>query len=106
MEGWEVDLSVLVRNNGALSIQAGTPVDIELHDGGTVYPLLTTATTIDLQPGQFEVLVVSLPVPAGVNPPFNVRAIVDPTSDDLPAGVMNECNEDNNLLDTLCAIPE
>lgn len=104
-DGWEVQLSVLVRNDGALSIPAGTDVAILLDDGMSTTLLLETQTTIDLAPGQFEVLSLTLPLPADVAPPVTIQAIVDPSSVDAPNGDMNECNEDNNLADTLCALP-
>ena len=102
---FEVDVAILVRNLGALSIPAGTPVDVELVDGAMVYFLGQTTTSIALAPGQFEVLDVTLAIPMGFQPPFTVRAIVDPPSVDSPAGAINECNEDNNVFDTECAIP-
>ena len=104
-DGWEVQLSVLVRNDGALSIPAGTDVAILLDDGMSTTLLLETQTSIALAPGQFEVLSLTVPLPADVAPPVTIQAIVDPSSMDSPNGDMNECNEDNNLADTLCAVP-
>ncbi len=104
-DGWEVQLSVLVRNDGALSIPAGTDVAILLDDGMSTTLLLETQTSIELAPGQFEVLSLTVPLPADVAPPVTIQAIVDPGSVDSPNGAMNECNEDNNLADTLCALP-
>ena len=104
---WDVDLSLLVRNDGALTVPAGTPVHVDLIDGGTTYPLLDTFTTIDLAPGQwFEVISVVVAAPAGVTPPFTIRSIVDPPNMSLPAGTMNECNEDNNEGDVNCLLPQ
>ncbi|MEM6290893.1 MAG: VCBS repeat-containing protein [Myxococcota bacterium] len=102
---WSVELSVLVRNEGALTIPAGTDVAIVLDDGMATSVLLETQTTIALAPGQFEVLNLDIPLPDGVVPPVTIQAIVDPSDEDSPAGDMNECNEDNNVLDTLCAQP-
>ncbi len=104
-DGWDVELSVLVRNEGALTIPAGTDVSIVLDDGMSTTVLLDTATTIALAPGQFEVLSLVVPLPAGVTPPVTIVAIVDPGDDDAPNGDMNECNEDNNLAETVCAVP-
>ncbi len=107
LEGsWNADLSILVRNDGALSIPAGTPVAVLLDDGTGLTALATHATTVSLAPGQFEVLNLTVPLPAGVAPPFTIRAVVDPADDGSPNGTMNECDEANNLLDTLCALPE
>jgi hypothetical protein len=103
--GFEIDLSVLVRNLGALSIPAGTAVDIVLVEGMNQTLLGTTATSITLQPGQFEVIALTLAMPMGIDPPYLVRAIVDPPADDAPAGEINECNEDNNAFDTECVVP-
>ncbi|MCR9166235.1 MAG: MopE-related protein [Nannocystaceae bacterium] len=104
-EGWDIDLSVLVRNDGALSIPAGTDVAIVLDDGMSTTVLLETQTSIALAPGQLEVLSLTLSLPAGVVPPVTIQAIVDPADEDSPNGDMNECNEDNNVADTLCALP-
>ena len=104
-DGWALDLSVLVRNDGALSIPAGTAVAIVLDDGMSTTLLLETQTTILLAPGQFEVLTLTVALPPGVVPPVTIQAIVDPGSDEAPSGAMNECNEDNNAADTLCALP-
>jgi len=104
-EGWHVELSVLVRNDGALMIPAGTDVAIVLDDGMSTTVLLETQTSMALAPGQFEVLGLTVPLPAGVVPPVTIRAIVDPGSDKAPNGDMNECDEGNNLADTLCALP-
>lgn len=100
-----VDVAILVRNLGALSIPAGTPVDVLLDDAGVQTPLGQTFTTIELQPGQFEVLAVSLAVPGGTQPPFTLHIVVDPPTVDSPNGAMNECNEANNAFDTDCATP-
>jgi hypothetical protein len=100
-----VDVSILVRNLGALSIPAGTPVDVILEDGGVQTLLGQTFTTIELQPGQFEVLAVSLAVPDGTQPPFALRIVVDPATPESPAGLMNECDEANNAFETDCATP-
>jgi hypothetical protein len=105
VDGYEIDLTVLVRNLGALSIPAGTPVDIVLVDGVDLTLLGSTTTSITLQPGQFEVIALTLAMPMGVAPPYLVRAIVDPPTDDAPAGEINECNEDNNAFDTDCVVP-
>lgn len=104
-DGWEVELSVLVRNEGALSIPAGTAVAILLDDAMSTTLLLETQTSIALAPGQFEVLSLTIPLPMDVAPPVTIQAIVDPSSEGAPNGSMNECDEDNNLADTVCAVP-
>ncbi len=103
--GWDVELSVLVRNEGALNIPAGTDVSIVLDDGLSTTVLLDTQTSITLAPGQFEVLSLVIPLPAGVTPPVTIIAIVDPPHEGSAAGDMNECNEDNNLSQTICGVP-
>jgi hypothetical protein len=105
VDGFEVDLAVLVRNLGALAIPAGTPVALELVEGIVVTPLGASATSIALQPGQFEVLAVTVAIPMGAQPPFTVRATIDPPAEDAPAGAINECDEANNAFDTECALP-
>ena len=102
---WQLEVSILIRNEGALTVPTGTPVEVEIDDGAMTAVILSTATTMDLQPGQIEVINATLNVPGGFELPFALRATVDPTSLLQPNGTMNECNEDNNVLETSCVVP-
>jgi hypothetical protein len=96
----QLDVSIVVKNNGAVEIPAGTPVHIELDKDGMITPLLDTATNGALLPGQFEVLDLDVALPDPSPPlPFTIRAIVDPDN------VVDECVEDNNANGGECFIP-
>ncbi len=96
----QLKVSVVVKNTGAVGLPAQTAVRLEIDKEGVVTPLLDTATSDLLLPGQFEVLdlYVALPMPAP-ELPFVVRAIIDPD------GAIDECIEDNNAGMADCIIP-
>jgi len=94
-----IDVQVAVKNNGADVLPAGTAIHIELDKDGVVTPLLDTATTVDLLPGQFEALELTIMLPMNAPPPpYVVRAIVDPEN------AINECAEDNNNGEASCVV--
>lgn len=93
-------LSIVVKNEGAVPLEAGTPVKVELDKDGMVTPLVDTATNKKLLPGQFEILdlEVGLPVDApGL--PYTIVVTVD------PGNVVDECKEDNNVGSGDCFVP-
>lgn len=95
---YSVDLSVVVRNDGTLPVPAGTPVHLQIEPDPI--PLFDTMTSIDLLPGQVEIFNLVLPVPMDApDPPFTVTAIID------PADELEECIEDDNARQALCALP-
>jgi len=94
-----IDVQVAVKNNGAELLLAGTAIHIELEKDGMILPLLDTATTVDLLPGQFEALDLTIMLPMNApSPPYVVRAIVDPDN------AINECVEDNNSGEASCVV--
>lgn len=96
----KLQVSLVVKNNGALELPAGTPVHVELDKDGAITPLIDSATNTLLLPGQFEILDLDIPLPNDAPPlPFQVRAVVD------PANVVDECIEDNNAGVTQCFVP-
>ncbi|MEZ4449134.1 MAG: CARDB domain-containing protein [Nannocystaceae bacterium] len=93
--------SVVVKNNGAEAIPAGTLVHLELDKDGMITPLLDLMTSKDLQPGQIEILAVDIVLPPDAPEiPYLLRAIVD---SDMQ---VNECVEDNNANETICFVPQ
>lgn len=92
----QLKVSVVVRRPRPRRVWNQQEIDKE----GVVTPLLDTATSDLLLPGQFEVLdlYVALPMPAP-ELPFVVRATIDPD------GAVDECVEDNNAGASDCIIP-
>ena len=100
MEGL-LKVSIVVKNDGAEVMPAGTSVHLELDKDGVITPLLDLVTSKDLQPGQFEILQLEVTLPPDAPElPFNVRAVVDSTLE------VDECVEENNATATLCFIPQ
>ncbi len=100
MEG-QLKVSVVVKNDGAEVMLAGTTVHLELDKDGMITSLTDLVTSKDLQPGQIEILQVEVTLPPDAPElPFNVRAIVDSLLE------VDECIEDNNATQTLCFIPQ
>ncbi len=97
-----VRISVVVRNEGVLAVPAGTLVLLTHPDEGE---LGQSATTVALQPGQFEVIDVEFMVPATLSPPFSVTAVVDPEQGAPAMDELNECLEDNNSFEIFCITP-
>lgn len=94
-------VSIVVKNDGAELMPAGTSVHIELDKDGVITPLIDLVTSKDLQPGQIEILQVDITLPPDAPElPFNVRAVVDSLTE------VDECIEDNNATQTLCFIPQ
>lgn len=98
--GDKLPLSIVIKNDGALPLAAGTPVQIVLDKDGAITPLLDTATTTALLPGKFEILDLEVPLPADApGLPYTVRVTVDPLN------AVDECIEDNNVGAGECFIP-
>jgi hypothetical protein len=93
-------LSIVVKNDGALPIEAGTPVKLEIDKDGVLTPLATTATNKKLLPGQSEVLDLEVALPMDApGLPYDIKATIDPDN------TVDECIEDNNSSAGGCAIP-
>ena len=88
-------ISVIVSNDGALSVPPGVPVQVFIDAGGVELGLERVATTTRLFPGDSETISFDVTIPPDApDPPFTVRAVVDP---DLE---VSECDEDNNARAT------
>ena len=93
--------SVVVKNNGAEVMPAGTLVHLELDKDGAITPLIDLVTTKDLLPGQIEILAVDIVLPPDAPElPYLLRAVADSDAK------VNVCVEDNNGNETICFLPQ
>ena len=96
-ESNEVKITARIGNGGANSVPAGSPVsfyDGNPASGGIL--LGTVATTVNLQPGQFEDVELALPVSTSTS---NTIWVVADDSGGL-VGSTTECKEANNPYDS------
>ncbi|MCA9715301.1 MAG: VCBS repeat-containing protein [Myxococcales bacterium] len=94
-----LDIQLAVKNIGAEVLPAGTTVHLDISKDGMLTPLYDTVTTMDLLPGEFELLELTVPLPMNAPPfPFEVIATVDYDE------VIDECVEDNNDAQASCIV--
>ncbi len=98
----EVRLSALVRNEGSRGVAAGVAVQFVRTDTGTDEVVGSANTTRALLPGGTERLTIVVTVPLDVELTFEAR--VD-GSDAAPAGLVVECNEDDNADAAMAMCP-
>ncbi|MFB6262810.1 MAG: CARDB domain-containing protein, partial [Bradymonadaceae bacterium] len=86
-----VDVKVTVKNDGALGVAPGVPVDVFVLHRGRTTKVGSASTTTQLLPGETETLVVDWKIPRGwLKDGFVLEAKVDPD------GNINECEEQDN----------
>ncbi|MFU8803639.1 MAG: hypothetical protein ACNA8W_07525, partial [Bradymonadaceae bacterium] len=89
-------VSVWIRNAGAVRVGANISVSFYAVDGNTRHFLGETQTQQALEPGQSERVEAMLEVvPAGG--PYDIIAVADDVNG-TGEGTRNECNTDNNTL--------
>ena len=94
-----LDIQIAVKNIGAEVLPAGTTVHLQINKDGMITPLFDTVTTMELLPGEFELLELTIPIPMDAPPlPFEVEAFID--FDEM----VNECVEDNNDANASCIV--
>ena len=93
-------LSIVVKNDGAIPLPAGTPVKIDLDKDGAITPLVVSATNQTLLPGQFEILDLEIGLPLDApGLPYTIVVTIDPDN------AVDECKEDNNVGTGDCFVP-
>jgi outer membrane protein assembly factor BamB len=96
--GDSITIAVTVANQGARGVVAGTKVALYFGFQGDEELVTVLETTVDLPPGGRETLTYDWTDAPDVDvEEFSIRAVVD--SDDMGAGLHNECIEDNNTLE-------
>lgn len=89
------EVTVVVGNDGALSVPEGLPVRVELLQEGEVVASETAETTTRLSPRDRETLTVTILPPEGATSfDFTVRVTVDADAE------VNECDDTNNSAST------
>ncbi len=87
----DIEIRIVVANDGALGIPAGVPVRLIAIENGVPTIILDTQTMTRLLPGQSETIRFTWMANAGaVAAGFELRAIIDPDME------TNECIEDDN----------
>ena len=82
-------------NLGSLGVAAGIPATFFVGTAPNGTFIGTVTTTGPLLPGQFEVVKIDYPVPAGSGP-LDFYVLVDGGATGIEAGAESECLEDNN----------
>jgi hypothetical protein len=100
-----LDIVATVRNQGNLGVPAG--IEVRLYEGtdDTGVFVGSQYTSMSLLPGQTEQVIWQFPFVQN-DPPIDFYVTVD--GDDAAAGMVTECNEDNNsdvLLEAECIFP-
>ena len=90
-----IRLRASVTNLGSLGVAAGVPATFFVGTAPSGTFIGTVTTTGPLLPGQFEVVEIDYPVPAGSGP-LDFYVVVDGGATGIEAGAESECLEDNN----------
>ncbi|MEM7244536.1 MAG: CARDB domain-containing protein [Acidobacteriota bacterium] len=89
----EVVITARVGNGGGVSVGRMTEASVYLQEGATL-TWLETAPIRDLQPGEFEDVVIRVPPPRFGD--LDILVCADDDATGMFTGAVNECREDNN----------